>query len=216
MNKPKKNNIILDQIRDRTPKELLTRKNEFLKICKILDDLKVNYFLQTGILLGAIRDKDLIPWDWDIEISVFSDGFDKKIDAVSKRLIKNRFRIKKIIRKKKELKIDFIGKYPQNVTGYTIFAWNYSKIRDCYWRKNFIVSAKYLNKYSQIKFFGRKFNCPYNPEEYLTYAYGNWRKPLRTKNKEVYFTKNFLDKKRLLFNNIKINLKKFLYDIIYK
>lgn len=210
----KKKKIYSNQIRNRSKKELLTRKYEFLKICKILDKLKINYFLQTGILLGAIRDKDLIPWDWDIEISVFSDEFDKYIDIVADEIVKNDFKIIKIIKKKKELKIDFIGKYPRNVTGYTIFAWNYSKIRDCYWRKNFIVSSKFLNKFSQLNFFGRRFNCPHNPKEYLTYAYGNWRKPLRTLNKEVYFTKNFLDKKRLIFNDLKKKIKKFLYELI--
>ena len=59
------------KVRDRSKEELSIRKKEFLKISEILDKLKVNYFLQTGILLGAIRDNDLIKWDWDIEISVF-------------------------------------------------------------------------------------------------------------------------------------------------
>ena len=72
--------------RFRTKKELLTRKKEFLKICDILDSCKVNYFLSTGILLGAIRDNDLIKWDWDIEISVFANELLPKIDLVSKKL----------------------------------------------------------------------------------------------------------------------------------
>ena len=47
------------KVRDRTPEELSVRKNEFLKICDTLDNLNINYFLQTGILLGAIRDKEI-------------------------------------------------------------------------------------------------------------------------------------------------------------
>ena len=47
------------KVRDRTPEELSVRKHEFLKICDILDNLNINYFLQTGILLGAIRDKEI-------------------------------------------------------------------------------------------------------------------------------------------------------------
>ena len=83
------------KVRDRTEKELFTRKNEFLKICDILDNLKINYFLQTGILLGAIRDNDLIKWDWDIEISVFSKEFFPLVDLVANNLEKNGFKILK-------------------------------------------------------------------------------------------------------------------------
>ena len=36
----------LKKCRDRTPEELIVKKNEFLKICDILDDLNINYFLQ--------------------------------------------------------------------------------------------------------------------------------------------------------------------------
>ena len=35
------------KVRDRTPDELLTRKKEFLKICDILDELNINYFLHS-------------------------------------------------------------------------------------------------------------------------------------------------------------------------
>ena len=56
----------IQKVRDRTPDELLTRKKEFLKICDILDELNINYFLQTGVLLGAVRDNDFIKWDWGV------------------------------------------------------------------------------------------------------------------------------------------------------
>ena len=117
------------KVRDRTSEELSVRKYEFLKICDILDELKVNYFLQTGILLGAIRDRDLIKWDWDIEISVFSEEFISKIDQVNVSLKQAGFKILNVNRTKTDSKIDFIGKFPEEVTGYTIFSWNYSKIK---------------------------------------------------------------------------------------
>ena len=52
------------KVRDRTKKELLIRKKEFLKIADILDILKINYFISSGILLGAIRENNFIKWDW--------------------------------------------------------------------------------------------------------------------------------------------------------
>ena len=208
-----KSTKIYNKVRDRTTQELLVRKYEFLKICKILDDLKIEYFLQTGILLGAVRNQDFIPWDWDIEISVFSEKFVPHIDDVVNSLKKNDFKIKNIVRKTKDIKIDFIGKYPENVTGYTIFGWNYSKINNHYWRKEFIVPSKFLNKFSQISFFGREFNCPYNPEEYLTHAYGNWKQPLRTSDKKAYFSKNFKVNYLYLYNSFKNLILKTLYNL---
>ena len=62
------------KVRVRSSNELEIRKKEFLIICKILDSLKIKYFLHGGILLGAIRDKGFIPWDWDVEIAVFTNG----------------------------------------------------------------------------------------------------------------------------------------------
>ena len=161
------------KVRDRTDEELRIRKYEFLKICNILDDLNVNYFLQTGILLGAIRDQNLIKWDWDIEISVFAEEFLNKIDNVVEKLSESGFKILNINKIKNDSKIDFMGEYPEEVTGYTIFSWNYSKKKDVYWRREFSVPSKFLNSFSKINFLGRQLNCPNMPEEYLSFAYGN-------------------------------------------
>ncbi len=201
------------KVRDRTDEELFARKNEFLKICDILDELKIKYFLQTGILLGAVRDKNFIKWDWDIEISVFANEFLPMIDLVVKDLEKKDFKILSIIKKKDDSKIDFIGEYPKNVTCYTIYSWNYSKTKEIYWRRERSVPSKFLNNLSKISFFGREFNCPNNPEEYLAFAYGDWKTPLRTSDKEMYMTKNFRSKIKYLINNIKLDLMRIFYRL---
>ena len=71
------------KVRDRTPDELLVRKNEFLKICDILDESNTKYYLVGGVLLGAVRDQDFIKWDWGIDICVFSDELMTKIDLLA-------------------------------------------------------------------------------------------------------------------------------------
>ena len=197
------------KVRDRTDEELLVRKKEFLKICDVLDLLKIDFFLNSGILLGAIRDNDFIKWDWDIEISVYSKDFQPKIDLISNTLIKNGFKITKIIRDKNNLKIDFTGYYPGDVTSYTIYGWRYSKMRDVFWRKELSIPSKFLLKLSKFSFLERQFNCPNNLDEYLTFVYGNWKKPLRSSNKKVYLTKNY--KKETLFYTVLI--EKFFMKI---
>ena len=197
------------KVRDRTEEELIVRKKEFLKICDTLDSLKINFFLNSGILLGAIRDNNFIKWDWDIEISVFADEFLPHIDLISNRLSQSGFKITRILRNKNNSKIDFIGIYPGNVTNYTIYSWQYSKIRDVYWRKELSIPSKFLKELSKFNFLDRQFNCPNNVKEYLTFVYGDWKKPLRTSNKKVYLTKNY--KKETLF--FTIYKEKFLMKI---
>ena len=42
-----------------------------LQIKKILDKYDIEYWLDEGSLLGAVRDKRLIEWDKDIDLSVW-------------------------------------------------------------------------------------------------------------------------------------------------
>ena len=66
-----------NKLRLRTKKELEDRKKGFLEICNILKSKNIFFFLQGGVLLGAVRNKNFIQWDWDVEISLFSDEFFK-------------------------------------------------------------------------------------------------------------------------------------------
>ena len=43
----------------------------------ILESCKVRYWLEGGSLLGAVRYKDIIPWDYDIDIGIYRDDMVK-------------------------------------------------------------------------------------------------------------------------------------------
>ena len=135
-----------------------------------------------------------------------SDQLYKNFDSITKILKSKGFRIIQKDKKKESLKIDFYGACSKHTTRYTIFSWNYSAKNNIYWRKDKVIPAKYLNKFSKILFLGRKFNVPNNPKQYLKFSYGNWKKPIRTADKSLYMTRNF-KKKDLL---IKTLIKKFL------
>ncbi len=197
----------------RSQNELSARKKEFLLICDILDEVKIKYFLKNGILLGAVREKNFIKWDWDVEFSVFSEDFLPKINQITFLLKKNNFNIVKVVDKKNGPKIDFYGKYPRIVTSYCIWSWNYSKSKNIYWRKELSVPSKFLKKLSKIEFLGRKFYCPSNPKQYLTWVYGNWQVPFNSSNKDLYLTNNFRNKKKIKINQFKNKIFGIFYYI---
>jgi hypothetical protein len=47
------------------------RINLLRRVCAVLNEHDINYFLTCGTLLGYIRDNDFIRWDTDIDIGVF-------------------------------------------------------------------------------------------------------------------------------------------------
>ena len=135
-----------NKIRLRTKEELEVRKNEFIKICNLLDKLEIKYFLAAGTLLGAIRHKGFIPWDWDVELSVYSVEVEKKLDELVTEIKNSGFTIEKYYRELSRLKIDFIGKLPKETTGYTIQGWNHNKEKKYFGVINLRYLITYLKK----------------------------------------------------------------------
>ena len=193
------------KVRIRTTQELETRKIEFLKICGLLNKLEIKYFLQTGILLGAIRHKGFIPWDWDVELSVYADEVEPKMNELLGEIRKAGFNIEKYYVELSRLKIDFTGKFPKETTSYTIQGWNHNKKKKVFWRNKFRVPEHLFKKMSKIRLFDKYHFAPDPPEEYLTHQYGNWKKPLQTSDKSLYLTSKFSG-----ISSLKIIIKKII------
>ena len=205
-----------DKVRIRSPEELETRKNEFLKICEILENLKIKYFLVGGVLLGAIRNNGFIPWDWDVEICVHSDEVLPKIDTLLSVITNSNFSILKYDKNLLGLKIDFLGKLPKTVTKYTIMGWSHDKNINIFFRKTPTHSLKipdhFMINMKKIRLFDRFFFAPHPVDEYLTHMYGDWKTPIQTSNKKEYLSKKYYSKNVVRDFIVKIIniLKKYL------
>ncbi len=163
-----------------------------------LEEAGARVFLSGGTLLGAVRENDFIPWDWDIEYMVLKDGFRR-----------NRF-IRSIQKDGCRVKQDYFSGPPKIIVSgdikFEIFEYGisgeYYKRRNLLWnRREMRVPAELLENPAEITFKGMDFLAPSPVEEYLTWRYGNWREPLRLPYGDAsYLTRNFepnRDKKKL-------------------
>ena len=62
------------------------KDQNFIETINILNKYNIEYWICHATLLGVIRDKDLIPWDHDIDIAVWADDVSKEkiIDIMTK------------------------------------------------------------------------------------------------------------------------------------
>lgn len=57
----------------------------------ILENNNIPYFISYGTLLGAVRHQGFIPWDDDFDFVLFSDSYDKALNALRKSLPNDMF-----------------------------------------------------------------------------------------------------------------------------
>ena len=77
-----------ENIRIYTDEELQLRNKGLREVKQILEKSDTDCILIFGVLLGAVREKNFIKWDWDVELAVFSDSFLPKFDSLEKEAIK--------------------------------------------------------------------------------------------------------------------------------
>ena len=68
---------------------------QFLKkIIKLLNNNKIDYWLDCGTLLGAVRNNGFVPWDDDIDIGCFFKDYKKIIQILEEAFPHNKYRNK--------------------------------------------------------------------------------------------------------------------------
>lgn len=147
----------------------------------ILEKNGCKYWLSDGTLLGAVREKNFISHDNDVDIAVFHDDLSPEI---VRELIEAGFRV----RMTNGLPEDGLSiTFRRNDVNIDIFVYYFvsdSIIRYSSWSSvdmytSYRIDYQYpVSKLKQIQFLGRTFWAPEDAEHYLELQYGKeWRVP---------------------------------------
>ena len=179
------NNKVIDFSKKLIDKERMTESLKLLSV--YLDKIGINWGPAFGTLIGIIRNDDYLPWSPHFDVYIlkedeerFKDVLWSLIDAGFK-LIRHERRGLYYIEKNGEFfKIFVLHKISSDVrhTGGTDF-----------------IHEKYLQNTTKWMFKGIALNVPSDVDEYLTFQYGNWVKPVQTK-----FYTGFLNRWKNMFS----------------
>jgi phosphorylcholine metabolism protein LicD len=175
------------KIRIRSKDEIKLRKKAFIEITDLLKKNNLFFFLYGGVLLGFIRDKNFINWDWDVEIGMFRSTFKKNWKQIIKLLVDNDFII--ISEDINDLKINFTKYTNKKITTFELNGFRYDFLSGNYIRKKLNIPKKFFDNMEQILIFNRKFKVPKPKKKFLDFFYGQWKTPNRTSKKDIYLTK---------------------------
>ncbi len=181
-----------DKIRIRTEEELDLQSKGLQELGQMLDQLDLTWYICGGTMLGAVRDKDFIKWDWDVGVALLHEEMEPGYDRLKESLVRNGFEIKKEDLRKNNLKIT-AEKYRAD---FEISAWY--KEGDYRMRKGLKRPAHFFEEPGEVELRGHTYPAPAPQEEFLEFVYGDWRTPKRTADKEEYFNEQNLRGGRLM------------------
>lgn len=149
----------------------------FLAAARILNQLGVKFWLNTGTALGAVRDKGIIPSDIDVDVVIFAEdcnlpviikAFKSKGFQCATKLYPTLYRDKPsgIVVTAKGIRVDIDLNYlypPEDlIFKLDVKPHNHGTVRP----------AKFYRGEHFISFLGIEVRIPYPPEEYFELCYG--------------------------------------------
>lgn len=156
-----------------------------LAACKrAFNQAGVPWVIVGGIVLGYARYKEIMPWDTDLDIVVFTELTDENWQRLWKALCSNGFNFPKE-------RVDFMYCYRGvecNLELYHRDGEFYNCLPKSTPGLKFVERAKWFDSVQLVDFLGDKYPMPNNVEEFVSDHYGSDWKTNIIKNHEQYFT----------------------------
>jgi len=208
----RKQNTLKDRFRKPvtlTGRHYKIARRMLIETTEILNHNHINYFFDAGGLLGCIRSGDLLPWDNDLDMLLPSNQFNNFCSIIPKLKQKN-WRV--YLYKMAE---DGPGWKKGDAKGIKIFNHFFLKFgrgrmvmditvtyknNDDYYRKamgrTWKIPSKFLEGNDTLNYHGHSIKIPCHIEDYLTFLYGDWKKP--DQNYDPLTTDKSLSRKGLI------------------
>ena len=197
-----------EKLRTRSSKDLSNQMEGLLVLSKVLNTTLKRWFLSGGTLLGAYRDGDFIPWDWDVEVNVLTEEACEKEGELLNGLVAAGFLIASSDSSMENFKIVAVGWG----TEYEILGRYLREIDDTRTRIMTKVPARFFKTSENVTLRGHDFPAPSPTDQFLEALYGDWKTPLKTEDKKSYFSKSAFRKKGSWYNSQLIKkFNKFFY-----
>lgn len=174
------------------------RMKDLKDVLSVFKQYGVRAFVSYGVVLGAVRDKDFIKWDDDIDISIVDPIDYKTRKAIGWKLFDLGFTPQgisfNVFGRLEPSEIGYNGDDKSGIIvcerGFKFSIFFFEEV-DCPLHGKEMVCtpklssvkllcspAKFYEKGEQLKLLGEKFLVPSPLKEYLEYTYGNWKKPV--------------------------------------
>lgn len=166
----------------------------------IMTEVGIDFWVEGGTLLGALRDQKLIPWDHDLDFGMRFRS-NKQMKQLIRKLRRHfyvsvksfpktdkiwylgDYRVLKIYPRKmfffrEELCLDLFVYYEGQIPEQDEPVYKY-----VVWNRNAFHQKEFLDKTESITFYGKKIPVPSNPEKFIEAKYGkDWRTPKKEWN----------------------------------
>ncbi len=151
--------------------QLALRGRGLAEIKAVLDAVGLPFIIEGGALLGAVRQKDFLPWEDDVDVAVRTEDLAPRTGEIVERLETAGFASQIEGALPESLRITAL-KYD---TVYQICGW-YLRGR---WRrrKHHKMPATFLDKTTTVALRDVLYPCPDPPVQYLRFFYGDWQTP---------------------------------------
>ena len=153
--------------KSRVKLDINVRRDNFKAMVKLLEATNLTYWITAGTLLGAIRDKDLIEWDIDTDIGIFSSERKEFIELI-KAAEKEGFEFFRAEADDALISLIRNGEY--------IDFYRYIKGQGYYGCSAWRFGEKHF-KFDTIELLGCTVPIPQFADEFLSRLYGDWKTP---------------------------------------